>query len=277
MAPGFCTLPLEIRLEIYRLVFGTGKTLIEVKNGDTSSCILPQNGLFQTHAQRSSQLLRVNKSILREARPVLYANTTFHIMNQVFAGQLPTTITNGHPCAPFIKQLIWQVDCDLLKHFYPEDLRLDPEDMVQWNSLDLRCRADTWRNSFLGEWCDRESFVNGREQVLAYARMFQDAMSTHTASKVHLIEDRSQLGRGRIILRLCRRRPALTQEVWFSPHCLILILERADFISGSYGWLMIGRRLERSQQENINLQLLCCAKTCKCISKNGVARQGRNV
>ncbi|KIV81729.1 hypothetical protein PV11_03892 [Exophiala sideris] len=212
MAPDFLALPLEIRLEIYGLVFGRRKAVIAVKNGHTSSCMLPQNSTFQTHTQRSSQLLRVSKSVLMEARPILYANTTFHVLNQVFAGKLPTTITNGHPCAPFIKQLIWQVDCDLLKHFYPEDLRLDPEDTAQWNSLELRCRADTWRNSFLGEWCDRESFVKGREQVLAYARVFQNAMGTHTASNVNLIEDRSQLGRGRIILRLSRNRLNLTQE-----------------------------------------------------------------
>ncbi|KAI1620257.1 hypothetical protein EDD37DRAFT_613004 [Exophiala viscosa] len=228
MAPNFFALPLEIRLEIYGLVFGRGKAVVKVKNGDTSSCMLPHNSTFQIHAQRSSQFLRVNKSVLIEARPVLYANTTFHVLNHVFAGKLPTTITNGHPCALFIKQLIWEVDCDLLKHFYPEDLRLDPEDTTQWSSLELRCRADTWRNSFLGEWCDRESFVNGREQVLAYARVFQDAMSTHTASKVHLVEDRSQLGRGRVILRLSRHKPRLSQEVLFTPVDTILIFRYAD-------------------------------------------------
>ncbi|KAK5239756.1 hypothetical protein LTR40_014275, partial [Exophiala xenobiotica] len=190
MAASLFDLPPEIRLQIYAFTFGWGKVMIEVQDDENKPCLLPRRSVFQTQSSRSSQLLRVSKAILTEARPVLYANTTFHVLNRVFAGKLPIAVTDGHACAPHVKQLIWQVDCDMMKHFYPEDLRLDPEDVSRWSSLELRCRADTWRNSFLGEWCDRETFVKGREQMIAYARVFQDFMNSRTANRVNLIENR---------------------------------------------------------------------------------------
>ena len=212
MALGFIDLPLEIRLEIYGLVFGSGKAVIEAKNEDDGGALLPQDSSFQTQSQRSAQLLRVSKAILMEARPVLYANTTFHVLTMVFAGKLPANITNGHPCAPYVKHLIWQLDCDMLKHFYPEDLRF-PLEASRWSSFEIRCRAETWRNSFLGEWCDREAFVKGRDQVCGYASVFHLAMGSRDNRKVSFVEDRSQLGRGRVILRLSRARSKLRQEV----------------------------------------------------------------
>ncbi|KIX08008.1 uncharacterized protein Z518_02663 [Rhinocladiella mackenziei CBS 650.93] len=152
MAPGLLDLPLEIRLDIYSLVFGCGKAVIEPKNDDDSSCLLPLKSERQNQVPRSSQLLRVSRTILLEARPVLYANTTFHVLTQVFAGKLPSAVTNGHPSAPYIKHLIWQLDCDMLKHVDTEELRLDSTEAGQWSSLEIRCRAEAWRYSFLGEW-----------------------------------------------------------------------------------------------------------------------------
>ncbi|OAP64120.1 hypothetical protein AYL99_00092 [Fonsecaea erecta] len=200
-APRFLDLPLEIRFEIYRLVFGHGKAVVEAKSEDDSGALMPQLARFENHSPRSSQLLRVNKTILLEARPVLYANTVFHVISHAFAGRLPIRITDGHPCAPHIQHLIWQLDCDLLRHFYAEDLQLDLDEVAHWSSLEIRCRAETWRNSYLGEWCDREAFVKGRAQILEYAQVFHHAMS-RSGGRITFAEDRRQLGRGRIILRL---------------------------------------------------------------------------
>jgi hypothetical protein len=212
MAPTFFDLPLEIRLDIYSLVFGCGKAILETKIEDDSCCMVPRRGTIQNQSSRSSQLLRVNRTILLEARPVFYANTVFHVVSQTFAGKLPTRLSDGHPCAPHIKHLIWQLDCDMLKHFYPEDLQIGMPEVSQWGSLEIRCRADTWRNSFLGEWCDREAFLTGRSQVVDYARMFHDAMSSAGGGSLTLIEDRSQLGRGRIIMRIDGNRSSLKQQ-----------------------------------------------------------------
>ena len=217
MAPSLLDLPPEIRLQIYAFIFSSGKVVIEVEDDENKPCLLPRRSVFQTQSSRSSQLLRVSKAILTEARPVLYFNTTFQILNRVFAGKLPVAVSDGHACAAHVKRLIWQVDCDIMKHFYPEDLQLDPEDVGRWNSFELRCRADTWRNSFLGEWCDREAFVQGREQIIAYARVFQAVMNSRTANKVNLIENRSQLGRGRLILRLTRDNLIHKQDVSVDP------------------------------------------------------------
>jgi hypothetical protein len=212
MAFEFLSLPCEIRIEIYQLVFGSGKHIIEAKNEDDSSCLIPQGSKSRNPVQRSSQLLRVNRAVLDEARPILYTNTTFHILSCSFAGKLPLRIMDGHPFALRIKNLIWQLDCDMLKHHYPEDLCLDTAQAAQWNSLELRCRAESWRDSFLGEWCDREAFVAGREQVINYSRAFALAMSNPDCTEATLVEDRSQLGRGRVIVKLSRTRSCLKRE-----------------------------------------------------------------
>ena len=224
MAPTFVTLPLEIRLQVYAHVFGSGKAIVEAKSEDDSSCMVPRHGTFQNRSSRSSQLLRVSRTILDEARPVLYNQSTFHIVNHSFAGKLPTRITDGHPCAPHIKHLIWQLDCDMLKHFYPEEMRLDLPDIAQWSSLEIRCRADTWRDSFLGEWCDREAFLKGRAQVVDYARLFHDGMRSRNGGGVAFVEDRSQLGRGRVILRLDGSRSRLKQQRSPSDEALVIAL-----------------------------------------------------
>ncbi|KAK5055361.1 hypothetical protein LTR84_013111 [Exophiala bonariae] len=202
----FLSLPSEIRIEIYHLAFGHGKVILEAKTEDDSGCLIPKDSKARSPAQRSSQFLRVSRAILDEARPILYANTTFHVLAGGFAGKLPLKLTDGHVFAPYVKNLIWQMDCDMLKHHYPEDVRLDTAQIAQWNSFELRCRAESWRDSFLGEWCDREAFVAGREQVINYARIFALAMRDPSCLELDMVEDRSQLGRGRVIVKLSRAR-----------------------------------------------------------------------
>jgi hypothetical protein len=202
MESSLWTLPTEIRLQIYDHVFGSGKIILQTQDEDLSASLIPRSATCQNRSPRSSQLLRTSRAILHEARPILYANTTFHVVSHAFAGKLPTRITDGHPSAPYIKHLVYQVDCDLLKHFYHEDLRLDLADVANWSCFEIRCKADTWRDSFMGEWCDREAFVNGRAQVIEYARVFFQAMRDRQESSIALCEDRSQLGRGRVMVNV---------------------------------------------------------------------------
>jgi hypothetical protein len=209
----FLDLPAEIRLSIYDLVFGNSNTVLSAKRrGDDRYSLLPAEttALHETH--RSAQLLRVCKAIFLEALPILYSNTTFHIIAQAFAGQLPLTFTNGHPAASQVRQLVWQLDCDMMKHYYPDELRLSPTALVQLTSLELRCRAETWRNSFLGEWCDREAFVKGREQTIEFAKTIRSLMASGEDDCVALVEDRGQLERGQVILRLARGKPREVRE-----------------------------------------------------------------
>ena len=207
-------LPAEIRLNIYRLTFGQGKALMSADcRGDISS-LISASARLESNIERSSQLLRTCRTVLSEARHILYANTVFHIIvAQAFAGRIPSTFSNGHIAAPYIQNLVWQLDCDMMKHFYADDLRLDPASFSELETLELRVRADTWRNSFLGEWCDREAFVKGREQTLAYAATLKDMMVKGREGTVTLVEDRSHLGRGRVIMRISRGRTVMRNEV----------------------------------------------------------------
>ncbi|KIW98501.1 uncharacterized protein Z519_00162 [Cladophialophora bantiana CBS 173.52] len=59
---GFCELPFELRLKVYRFVFRQGKAT-EFENRDFS---------------RSSHFLRTNKQVLKEGRAVLYGENSFH-------------------------------------------------------------------------------------------------------------------------------------------------------------------------------------------------------
>lgn len=210
MATSFLSLPLEIRLNIYGLVFGDSNVIFGAKRkADDTYPLLPAETIALHDTQRSAQLLRVCSTILFEAQPVLYSKTRFHVIAHAFAGKLPYTVTNGHPSAPHVQHLIWQMDCDLMKHFYPNDLRLDPAALAELKTLELRCRADAWRNSFVGEWCDREAFVKGRNQMIEYAKMLQDAMSSGNGDGIVLVEDRREIDRGKVNLRLERSQKHL--------------------------------------------------------------------
>ena len=210
MQASLLSLPVEIRLSIYDLVFGSPiKAMLSAGRQDvasnTETCLLPASSRLMHPIERSSQLLRVCRTVYLEAHSLLYANTTFHVISQAFAGRLPATFTDGFPAAQHLRNLVWQLDCDLLKHLYLDDLRLAPKSLAGLQNLELRCRSETWRESFLGEWCDREKFVKGREAMLTYAEALREVMS-EGLQKVALIEDRAQLGKGRVVLSL-RRGP----------------------------------------------------------------------
>ena len=208
MTVTFFDLPVELRLDVYRRAFGKGKVIFTTSRSDTDA-LLPVAVSQQSYSPRSAQLLRVCNTILHEARPVLYSNTTVHILSHVFAGKHPSTFTNGHPIAPYVKHLIWQLDCDMMKHLYPEDVQLQASDLAQLSSVELRCRAETWRHSFLGEECDRDKFVTGREEAIEYARMLQHQMG----SKADLVEDRTFLGNGCVVLKLRQTKAMLATNV----------------------------------------------------------------
>jgi len=211
-AMSFLDLPIEIRLNIYTLAFGHGKVVLHPQNQDESSSLVPATATLQGAVQRSSQLLRTCRTILFEARPLLYSHTTFHVVVQTFAGRLPATIIGGHPCAPLMRHLIWQLDCDMLRRFNPEDVRIGPFDVAQLASFELRVRAQAWRNLFLGDGCDREAFLLGREQIFSYTQVLQQLMGADGTWPLSLVEDRAQFERGRVILKV-QRSPRSKREV----------------------------------------------------------------
>jgi hypothetical protein len=70
-----------------------------------------------------------------------------------------------------------------------------------------------WRDSFMGEWCDREAFVKGREQTVEYAKILKDTMANGPDDVVRLVEDRGHLDRGRVILKVERKERELRDNV----------------------------------------------------------------
>jgi hypothetical protein len=214
MAPTFLDVPVEIRLHIYSLIFEQRTAILSAtRRADDHYSLVPAAASPLHRTQRSSQLLRVCKTILHEARPILYANTEFRVVAQAFAGRLPCSMTNGHPAAPHIQRLTWQLECDLLKHLYETDIDIDSTSLSQLKSLEIRCRAEAWRDSFMGEWCDRESFVTGRKQMINYASILKRLMTGANDKDVSLVEDQRQLNQGRVILRLLRNQTELRDSV----------------------------------------------------------------
>jgi len=205
-------LPTEIRLSICSYIFGSGKVVLDAGEAHGNRYLLPGTAVLQHKIARSAQLLRVCKTIMHEARPILYASTTFHVVVQTFAGNLPYAITDSHPSANHVRHLIWQLNCDMMKHFYTEDFSISQTALKEIDDLEIRCQAQTWQGSFCGEWCDRETFVRGRESVINYGRMIRDLMGITTRGEAILVEDKTWLGRGKVVLRISRqKKPAKAQ------------------------------------------------------------------
>jgi hypothetical protein len=209
-------LPVETRLQIYAKLFGTGKVVLDGGDDQKLSCFVSSTATPITTAQsRSSQLLRTCKTILYEACPVLYANTVFHVIRHTFAGSLPSSFTDDHPSAQHISDLVWQVECDILKRWYEDDLRFyQAADWAGLRSLEIRCRVDAWRGSYCGDVDDRADFASGRDQVLTYGARLLDSMNAGDIKTFHrLVEDRRFHGKGEMRIRLTRTPELLCSDV----------------------------------------------------------------
>ena len=209
-------LPVEIRLQIYGELFGSGKIVLDGGDHQQISGFLSSTASpITTAPSRSSQLLRTCKTILYEARPVLYANTVFHVIQYTFAGSLPLLFTGDHPSAKHVCDVIWQVECDILKRWYEDDLQFQKAaDWASLKSLEIRCRVDAWRGSYCGDFEERTEFITGREQVLKYgARLLNGMGSGNAKTFKRLVEDRRFHGKGEMRIRLTKSRGLLCSDV----------------------------------------------------------------
>ena len=214
---GICllNLPIEIRLEIYSHLFVPSKVILDAGNPPSNQTFLIPTALNTRRHQcgRSSQLLRVCKEILYTARPVLYANTTFHIMMHTFAGTLPSGLSNSHLLARHARHVVWQLDCDILKKYYPEDFAFQQGDLGMLDTLEMIAKVDTWKGSFCGEDTDRDGFVRGRKDMLEYGKLLLSQLQKDAHSPAYLVEDQRYLGQGEVRMRLCRRDESLRPMV----------------------------------------------------------------
>jgi hypothetical protein len=209
-------LPVEIRLQIYAALFGAGKIVLSGGDHQTTSCFVSSTAAPITTAEgRSSQLLRTCKTILYEARPVLYANTVFQVIQHTFAGSLPSSFTDGHPSAQHICDVIWQVECDILKRWYENDLQFQRvADWASLRNLEIRCRVDAWRDSYCGDVDNRARFATGRDQVLKYGAGLLDGMGAGDVKTFcRLVEDRRFHGKGEMRIKLTKSLGQLSPDV----------------------------------------------------------------
>lgn len=213
MAISFLSLPPEIRLDIYSFAFGSQidavltadrQDLVE----NTETALLPAQVELVRPVNRSAQLLRVCKTILFEARPLLYANTTFHVRTRAFAGRLPATLTDGFPAAAHVRNLTWQINCDMLKYVYLYDLQFDASSLTELSSLEIRCQCESWKSSHREKENDYGAVVRGEEAMLTYAEAVRKVMS-EGSQKVALVEDKEHLDDGGMRIRLQREAPVM--------------------------------------------------------------------
>lgn len=212
----FLQLPIEIRLNIYSELFGEGIVYIDGGRQDVSvqakdSCMLPTFDNLSRRQTRSAQLLRTCKMVLDEARPILYRNTIFRTSFQAFAGRLPSRMTSSNPSYAHVRNLEWGLACDILKKYDSDDVQIAKEEVQHLRTIQLVCQSESWRDSFCGEWVDRQTFVRGRQQVIDFAKHLQAKMSNERGS-VTLVEDCRHLSRGRVVLRLFRGRRGIAAD-----------------------------------------------------------------
>lgn len=200
----FTDLPVEIRLSIYSYLFSPSKVVLNANDPPSDqSCLIPTAvNVRKRQCERSSQLLRVCRQILYEARPVLYANTTFHSMIRTFAGSLPSSLSNGHPIAKHVRHVVWQLDCDILKKYLDEDFTFQQGELGMIDTLEIIAKVDTWKGSFCGEDCDRDGFVRGRNNMLEYGKLLQTQLKKDSGRSAYFVEDERFLGKGEVRIRL---------------------------------------------------------------------------
>lgn len=206
----FLGLPVEIRLNIYSHLFDKGTAYVnggrqDVGAGHAAPSLFPNSSDTIQSAGRGSQLLRTCKAILAEAQPILYRNTTFRTSFQAFAGKLPVQTASESLTFSHVRNLEWNLSCDLLKIHKPEEVTFTAEDVRNLQTIRIACQAESWRGSFCGEWCDREVFVNGRRQVVDFVKLLQVKMAEN-GKRTTLIEETRGLSRGRVVLRLVMGR-----------------------------------------------------------------------
>ena len=105
-----------------------------------------------------------------------------------------------------MRHVIWQLDCGLLEHFYPQDFDFQKNEMEMLDSLEIRCRADKWRESFCGGLYERESFITGRKEVTEYGKLLLQGMQDDERLLATMTEDQQFLGRGELRFGFERQR-----------------------------------------------------------------------
>lgn len=136
-------IPSEIRSLVYEFLFGTNFTALLVTINDNSCfpTLLPE--LDPASAiHRSSQVLRVCRTIYLEALPILYDETRFHISQRTFAARIPCEYGNTGGFATNARRVNWTMNCDILLALHDDQLPRSKEGFDRLRELRLEFRID---------------------------------------------------------------------------------------------------------------------------------------
>jgi hypothetical protein len=200
------TIPAEVRQNIYHFVFGCDTAVLEAQYLASEN----RNYSYLLHKPRSSQILRTCDRVCKEARVILFANTTFIINTHADFHRLPHEARCVHE-PELMKHLIWKIATnDLQKRWRTGDLNVSETLFPSLETMEIYCSGPTWESvrvlpSFT------MTYEEGRKKVLSLGMSHVDGRRFKG-----LVEDRSC--RGQIHLRLTQASKHLRQNV--RPMCL---------------------------------------------------------
>ena len=186
------TIPIDIRLNIYGLVFGVDTATLEAQYIASEN----RNYSYLLHKQRSSQILQTCDKVCKEARVILFANTTFIVNTHADFHRLPYE-TNCLREPWMMKYLVWKIATnDLQKRWRTGDLHVSETLFPGLESMEIYCAGPTWESTRVLP-SFTMTYEDGRTKVLLLG------MSHMNGSRFkRLVEDSTC--RGQIRLKLSR-------------------------------------------------------------------------
>ena len=236
----FLNVPTEIRLSIYSYVFGVDTAVLDFDRIEAGSGMMGHNYAYLLHKPRATRILQTCRTILTEARPVLFANTTF-VVNKF---------------ADFHK-LLWDTHCRnqpwLIKHIDRTIAAIDLEQ--RWNSdrlavtktsfpgldvLEMHCSGPGWRaDAITGV---SPTYSEGR------AKMLQLALGHVDGSRFDTLIEEVQ-GKGQIHLKLMKKHTYVKGHVSHS------MLPRSSYnLTKSSQQILLAQRVDHGERLSLNVR-----------------------
>ena len=170
----FLTMPTEIRLNIYNHVFGVDTAVLDFQLIDGNHRMIGRNHTYLLHKPRPTGILLASRSIYTEARPVLFAHTTFVVNKYADFHQLPwATCCLDQPW--MIKHISWTITTnDLQRRWNNGDLSVTQPSFPGLENLEMHCSAPNWESTPVAG--IKFSHTEGRAKMLQLAMEHVDGV-----------------------------------------------------------------------------------------------------
>jgi hypothetical protein len=200
------TIPLEVRRNIYNFVFGNDTAVLEAQYIATEN----RNYSYLLHQPRSSQILRTCDKVCKEARAILFANTTFIVNTHADFHRLPHETYCARE-ARLMKHVIWKIATnDLQNRWRTGDLNVSETLFPGLETMEIYCSGPTWESTRVLP-SFTMTYEEGRKKILSLGMSHVDGRRFK-----RLVENSSC--RGQIHLKLTKAGNDLRLNV--RPTCL---------------------------------------------------------